>query len=75
VAIAEKALIKIYGKKTIELERPFEAVLRDGIWHVEGTLYCRDERGHMITGRCFGGVAEAEVRQSDGKLLRTGHGR
>lgn len=73
VKIAEKALAKIYGGKTIQSERPFKAILRDGIWHVGGTLYCKDEHGKVITGRCDGGVAMAQIRQSDGRVLKTGH--
>jgi len=47
--------------------------LSDGIWHVAGTLYCKDEHGKVITGRCVGGVAMAYIRQSDGRVLKTGH--
>ena len=35
---AEKMLIRIYGKKTIESEKPFTATLTNGVWHVGGTL-------------------------------------
>jgi len=73
VKIAEKALAKVYGEKKIESERPFKAILRDGIWHVGGTLYCNDEHGNVITGRCVGGVAMADIRQRDGRVLKTGH--
>jgi len=75
VSIAEGALAKIYGKRTIEAERPFNASLSEGIWHVGGTLYCGKD--HRITGpgRCLGGVVMADIRQSDGKVLKTGHGK
>ena len=73
VKIAEKALAKVYGEKKIDSERPFKAKLRDGIWHVWGTLYCKDQHGNVITGPCLGGVAIAEVRQRDGRVLNTGH--
>lgn len=73
VRIAERALAKVYGQKKIEAERPFEAMLRDGIWHVGGTLYCRDEKGNVDTRPCAGGVAIAEVRQRDGRVLKTTH--
>jgi hypothetical protein len=73
VKIAEKALAKVYGKKHIESERPFKAVLLKGIWHVGGTLYCKDEHGNVLTNVCAGGVAMAEVRQKDGRVLRTTH--
>lgn len=73
VKLAEKALAKIYGKRRIQSERPFTAKLAEGIWHVTGTLYCRDKNGNMITGACVGGVAMADLRQSDGRVLKTGH--
>ncbi|HEY6270631.1 MAG TPA: NTF2 fold immunity protein [Terriglobales bacterium] len=73
VKLAEKALAKIYGRKQIQSERPFSAELTEGIWHVAGTLYCKDNRGNVITGDCVGGVASAEIRQSDGRVLKTGH--
>ena len=73
VKIAEKALAKVYGKKKIESERPFKAMLRDGIWHVGGTLYCKDQHGTVVTVACVGGVAMAEVRQKDGRVLKMTH--
>ena len=73
VALAEKALAEVYGKKLIESERPFTASLSDGIWHISGTLYCKDNKGNVITNPCFGGVAIADIRQSDARVLRTGH--
>lgn len=75
VNTAEKALSKIYGKDKIEAEKPFNATLSDGVWHVVGTLYCYDEKGNVITNACVGGVAMADIRQSDGRVLRTGHGK
>ena len=74
VNTAEKALTKIYGKNKIEAEGPFTATLSDGVWHVVGTLYCYDEKGNVIANACVGGVALADIRQSDGRVLRTGHG-
>ena len=73
VQIAEKALARVYGMKKIESERPFKTTLRDGIWYVGGTLYCKDEHGKRIVGACIGGVAMAEVRQSDGRVLKATH--
>src|SRR5204862_5711102 len=67
VKLAEKALAKIYGKKQMQSQRPFTAKLTDGIWHITGTLYCKDEHGKVITGACVGGVAMADIRQSDGR--------
>ena len=73
VSIAEDALTKRYGKKAIESERPFIASLSDSVWHVRGTLYCKDKKGNVIKDVCVGGVAMADIRQSDGRILRTGH--
>ena len=49
VNIAEKALTKVYGKKRIDSQRSFNASLSDGVWHVSGTLYCKDRTGNLIT--------------------------
>lgn len=73
VSIAENALAKVYGKRKIESERPFTATLSEGVWHVAGTLYCKDEKGRVITNRCVGGDAMADIRERDGRVLRTGH--
>ncbi|HKQ87054.1 MAG TPA: NTF2 fold immunity protein [Candidatus Acidoferrales bacterium] len=67
VRIAEDALTKIYGKKVIQSEEPFHANLAGGIWHVGGTL-CPGEP----PGTCVGGVAIADIRQRDGRVLKTG---
>ena len=75
IELDKKALIGVYGKKVIESEEPFKASLSDGVWHVSGTLYCRDKAGNVTKDTCLGGVAMADIRQSDGRVLRTGHGR
>jgi hypothetical protein len=54
----------VYGKEHIASERPFHATLSRGVWHVRGSL----PRGAV------GGVAEADVRRADGKVLRVTHG-
>ena len=72
VRIAEQALSKIYGQKKIAFERPFTATLSDDVWHVYGTLYCGKV---SASAHCLGGVARADVRQSDGRVVRTGHGK
>ena len=75
--IAEPALIKKFGKQTIEYERPFKATLLNGVWMVYGTLCCPYGKGRRTCepGRCNGGVAELELRQSDGKILSISHGK
>jgi len=72
--LAEPVLIKKFGKQTIDYERPFKATLLNGVWMVYGTLCCpyRGQR-NCEPGRCNGGVAELELRQSDGKVLSISH--
>jgi hypothetical protein len=77
IRIAEPALAKIYGKRQIDNEKPFTAVLENGIWHVYGTLCCPNRNGgsNCDVGQCRGGVAEMKIRQTDGKILSITHGR
>lgn len=75
VHIAEPALIRVYGKRQIDYERPLRPVLEDGIWTVYGTLCCPDRKGRRTceVGKCVGGVATLKLRQSDGKILSISH--
>lgn len=75
VSIAEPALIKVYGKRQIDYEKPLAAKLENGVWKVYGTLCCPDRHGRRTceTGKCVGGVAALELRQSDGKILSISH--
>jgi hypothetical protein len=75
LSIAEPALIKTYGKRQIDYERPLTATLDNGIWTVNGTLCCTDRNGHRNCeeGRCLGGVAVLKLRQRDGKILSINH--
>ncbi len=77
ISIAEPALAKVYGKEQIDNERPFTAVLENGIWHVYGTLCCPNRNGgrNCAVGQCAGGVAEMKIRQTDGKVLSITHGK
>lgn len=54
VKIAEAVLVPVYGKQTVESERPFKAKLKGEIWTVGGTLHCPDGHGG-ITTHCVGG--------------------
>src|SRR5512135_1855306 len=69
IKIAEAVLTPIYGENVIKNERPFKAVLKDGVWTVEGTLRCPEGE------RCTGGVAIIEISKDDGKILRVSHGK
>jgi hypothetical protein len=72
VKVAEAALVRIYGKKVIESERPFTARLEGNVWFVSGTLHCSDGKGGT-TSNCVGGVATAKVSKTDGHILATWH--
>jgi len=73
--IAEPALIKTYGKRQIDYERPLTSKLDGGIWSVYGTLCCPDRNGHRTCeeGKCVGGVAILKLRESDGNILSIMH--
>jgi len=77
LSIAEPALTKVYGKRQIDYERPLTATLEGEIWSVYGTLCCPDSKRHRRceVGRCLGGVATLNLRQSDGKVLSISHGK
>lgn len=64
ISIAVAAWIPIYGKKKIEKQKPYKAVLNDGVWTVTGTLK------HAV-----GGTAEALIAQADGRIIRIIHGK
>ena len=66
IAIAVAVWIPIYGEESIQKEKPFKAVLKDGVWHVDGTLSPEFTRG---------GTAEAEISKEDARILRISHGR
>ncbi len=55
----------IYGEETIEQEKPYKAILADGIWHVSGSL----------PDGWVGGVAEAEISKEDGCIIQISHGK
>ncbi len=74
VKIAEAALIPVYGKGKIESERPFTAILKDGVWKVFGTLHCSDGKGGTTTN-CVGGTAWVKLSMNDGRVLSMGHGK
>jgi hypothetical protein len=72
VKIAEAVLIPVYREKQIESERPFKAVLENGVWTVNGTLHCPDGKGGVTT-MCVGGTAEVELSKTDGRILKMIH--
>ena len=64
IAIAVAVWGPIYGVAHIAGEKPYWAVLRDGVWVVTGSIPKGD----------VGGVAEARIAQSDGRILSVIHG-
>ncbi|PYX86037.1 MAG: hypothetical protein DMG68_16570 [Acidobacteria bacterium] len=72
VKIAEAVLVPVYRKDKIESERPFKAILENGVWSVSGTLHCSDGKGG-ITTMCVGGTAEVKLSKTDGRILKMIH--
>jgi hypothetical protein len=64
VRIAEAVLIPIYGEKEVRSERPFKAVLANGVWTVRGTL----------PPNFMGGTAVVRMAKSDGRIFFMIHG-
>lgn len=65
ISIAVAVWGPIYGMEKIEKEKPYTALLDNGVWHVSGTLHKRQ----------VGGVAEAEIQKADGRIIRISHGK
>jgi hypothetical protein len=72
VKVAEAALIRVYGKKQIESERPLHAQLDGDVWTVWGTLQCSDGKGG-ITTVCVGGVAKVRISATNARILSMTH--
>lgn len=68
----------IYGEETIKKQAPYNVALKDGIWHVQGSLETLetdvDENGKKIFFINAGGVAEIEISKFSGQILRVSHG-
>ena len=62
--IAEAVLIPIYGEAEVRSERPFKAILANGIWTVRGTL----------PPNSLGGTGVVRLAKSDGRILFMIHG-
>jgi hypothetical protein len=65
IAVAEPILFKIYGKKNITDQKPYECYLIDGYWYICGTL----SKGWL------GGVFEIIISSEDGKVIKLIHGK
>jgi hypothetical protein len=65
IRIAVAVWEPIYGAESIAGQQPYVAVLKDGVWSVHGSL----------PENFLGGVAEADIAQADGRVLRVIHGK
>lgn len=66
IALAVARWESLYGKEPIADQKPFKATLKEGVWHVTGNAAAVPAKG---------GVAEADIRQRDGEILRITHGK
>lgn len=65
VDIAESILFKIYGKKNITKQRPYNVNLIDGYYIINGTL----------PKFSFGGTFLIIISSKDGKIIKLTHGK
>ncbi len=66
IKLAEIYLMDIYGEKVLK-QRPWIVSEDDVRFKIEGTFHGKGVR--------FGGVAEIDIRKSDGKVLQYSHGK
>jgi hypothetical protein len=69
--IAMAVLVPIYGKETIDKEKPFGAVLENEIWYVGGSMPKPKSEKEIVKG----GVAIIEISKKDGRIIRVSHDR
>ena len=62
--IAEIVLSQIYGKETIESEKPFSINLENNVWIIEGSLPKEYDKG---------GSAYIEINKQTGQILKVIH--
>jgi len=65
IKIAVAVWEPIYGDAQIAKEKPYSAVLLNGVWTVQGSL----------PKEMLGGVAIAEIAKIDGRVIRVSHGK
>jgi hypothetical protein len=66
-ATAIKIAYAAFKAKYDDVTGPYHATLKDGVWTVDSTF--QTIPGIMM----FGGPAHAQIRQSDGKILKIEH--
>jgi hypothetical protein len=69
LAIADAVLTPVYGKKTVDSERPFKAALNGNVWTVTGSVPCDGPPGAV----CPGGAAEVRIYKRTGQILFMTH--
>jgi len=69
LAIADAVLIPVYGKKVIDAERPFKAIINGDVWTVTGSVPCDGPPGTL----CPGGTAEVKISKRTGQILFMTH--
>ncbi len=62
VQFAEAVLFKVYGKRHIENEKPYNVANVDGYWIITGTVHAQ-----------FGGAFEIVFNSKDGQIVRSTH--
>jgi hypothetical protein len=65
IQIAVAVWTPIYGKEKIERQKPHKAYLKEGVWHVSGSMPRQQ----------LGGVAIAEIAKGDARVIRVSHGK
>jgi hypothetical protein len=79
IAVAEAILIPIYGEQQVLKERPYRALLKEGIWIVRGTFHNLGGKISVDGGPstrvpiAVGGVATVEISKSNGCIKRIVH--
>ncbi len=70
ISIAEAVLVPVYGEQVVTSERPFKAVLSEGVWIIRGSVPC----DHPPAGaECPGGVAEVRISKRVGSIIYMMH--
>ena len=65
VKIAECVLLEIYGKESIEKEKPFSVNLVNGIWVIEGHIPNGNDSALTFCGQSY-----VEIRKSNGEIIK-----
>ena len=68
VKIAECVPLEIYGKESIEKEKPFSVNLVNGIWVIEGHIPNGNDSALTFCGQSY-----VEIRKSNGEIIKLLH--